>query len=604
MSVLNVSQLNYSVGIEEILKDVSCNVNAGDRVGIVGVNGAGKSTFLKIIMNDYAGKYGRSFASGIDEDSSDFFENLSKYEADSGSIQFSKGLNLRYLNLQKLEDSYYGKDVSTMSGGEKVRVALEGLFMEKPDFVILDEPTNHLDIAALQWLEARLRNFKGSFLIVSHDRYFLDRVCNKIFEIERKTLTAYNGNYSEYKRLKQIRYDEDLRHYENQMKEIRRQEDIAREFRNRATEKMIIRAKARETMISKMERPEKPTVVREDIRVSFKQNLQTGNDVIITEGLGFKYENGPFLIKDLDLIVKKGDRVLITGPNGCGKTTFLKMLLGELPPTEGRIKLGTNVVPAYYDQQQASLIPENSVLEELYNSKGIIIGPGEYVSVESKYNETELRKLLGAFCFRGDDVFKKVGSLAGGEKARLALLKLMMSGANVLILDEPTNHLDISSKEIFEDALMAFPGTEVIVSHDRYLIDKVSTRVVALGESSAMVREGGTMIEQKYRSLEEIKQNEAKENLVSSLKASGLSDAEANRQAKKAEETNRRRLEKQKAAAEEEVSRLEALVSGLEEKLCSPEVFEKPEEAKKLSSELEKAKAQLEEAYNLWMELE
>ena len=613
MSILNISQLYFSVGVEEILEDVSCIVNEGDRIGIVGVNGAGKSTLLKLIMGEYDPSF---IASG------------EGYEKDSGTVGFARDISVAYLKQREhftpgvsvwqaldvkidpeefrekngytLEkgkrgiltslgfgEDTYDQEAVSLSGGEQTRLALGAVLLKEPDLLLLDEPTNHLDIPTLQWLENRLRSYKGTLMIVSHDRYFLDRVATKIFEIENRHLTPYSGNYSQYKERKEILYQEALKHYEQQAEEIRHEEELIARWYGRGTEKLIKRAQSREKRLAHVERLERPVILKDEIRLSFKQNLQTGNDVMFIEDLSFAYDDAldKPLIKDFNAMIKKGERVCITGPNGAGKTTLLRMLMGQLRPTEGRIKLGTNVVPAYYDQQQENLDPENTVLEEMYNCRGILIGPDEYVSVESRYNQTDLRKMLGAMCFRGDDVFKKVGSLAGGEKARLSLLKLMMSGANVLVLDEPTNHLDITSKEVFEDALLAFPGTEIIVSHDRYLIDKVSTRVIEIGTGE-----------------------EAFTGIQSSEKEIGdtgfVKGSQEERLAKKKAETERRRAERKLADVEAQLGELETKKKDLENQLCLPVVFSDPAKARKVSQELEAVKTDLEEVYFQWMELQ
>ena len=615
MSILTISQLNYSIGVEDILEDINCIVNEGDRIGIVGVNGAGKSTLLKLIMGEYDPSY---ISSG------------EAYEKDSGTIGFSKDLSIAYLkqrehfspgisvwdaldskidpeafrekngySLEKgkrgiltslgFSEESYGQEAVSLSGGEQTRLALGAVLLEEPELLLLDEPTNHLDIPTLQWLESRLRSYRGTLMIVSHDRYFLDKVVTKIFEIERGHLSVYNGNYTQYKERKQILFDEAMKHYTQQAEEIKHEEELIARWYGRGTEKLIKRAQSREKRLAHVERLERPQIEKDEIRLSFKQNLQTGNDVILINELGFAYDDAPdkALIKDFNAIIKKGDRVCITGPNGAGKTTLLRMIMGQLRPTEGRIKLGTNVVPAYYDQQQENLDPRNTVLEEMYNCKGILIGPDEYVSVESRYTQTDLRKMLGAMCFRGDDVFKKVGSLAGGEKARLSLLKLMMSGANVLVLDEPTNHLDISSKEVFEDALLAFPGTEIIVSHDRYLIDKVSTRIIEIGESEGSPDVSDACPEEK------------KETGFEGF----IKGSEEERQAKKRAESKKRKNERLQREAENRVADLEDRRADLEEKLCDPEVFSDHEKARKLSEELERVKEELDDAYIEWLEI-
>ena len=613
MSILTVSQLDFSIGVEKILEDVSCIVNEGDRIGIVGVNGAGKSTLLKLIMGEY---------------DPSFIAQGEGYEKDSGTIGFARDISVAYLkqrehfvpgvtvwqaldvkmdpevfqekngySLEKgkrgiltslgfCEDSY-GQEAVSLSGGEQTRLALGAVLLQEPDLLLLDEPTNHLDIPTLQWLESRLKSYKGTLMIVSHDRYFLDKVATKIFEIEGRHLTSYSGNYTQYKERKEILYQKALKHYEQQAEEIKHEEELIARWYGRGTEKLIKRAQSREKRLAHVERLERPVILKDEIRLSFKQNLQTGNDVMLIDDLSFAYDDAPDrpLIKDFNAIIKKGDRVCITGPNGAGKTTLLRMLMGQLRPTAGRIKLGTNVVPAYYDQQQENLNPENTVLEEMYNCKGILIGPDEYVTVESRYDQTDLRKMLGAMCFRGDDVFKKVGSLAGGEKARLSLLKLMMSGANVLILDEPTNHLDITSKEVFEDALLAFPGTEIIVSHDRYLIEKVSTRVIEIGGEDA--------------SFASASKGEKEIGETGYIKGS-----QEERLAKKKAEAEKRRAERKLADIENQLGSLETRKKDLENQLCLPVVFSDPARARKVSQELEEVKAELEEVYELWMELQ
>ena len=617
MSILSISQLNFSIGVEDILRDVSCTVNEGDRIGIVGVNGAGKSTLMKLIMGEY---------------DPSLITSGEAYEKDSGTISFARDISVAYLkqrehfspgvsvwdaldvkvdpeefrekNGYSLEkgkrgiltslgfgENTYSQEAVSLSGGEQTRLALGAVLLKEPDLLLLDEPTNHLDIPTLQWLENRLRSYKGTLMIVSHDRYFLDRTVTKIFEIENCRLTVYGGNYTQYKERKQVLYEEALKHYEQQAEEIKHEEELIARWYGRGTEKLIKRAQSREKRLAHVERLERPVIQKDEIRLSFRQNLQTGNDVILIDDLCFSYDDAPdkLLIKDFDAIIKKGERICITGPNGAGKTTLLRMLMGQLRPTEGRIRLGTNVVPAYYDQQQENLNPDNTVLEEMYNSRGILIGPGEYVSVQSRYDQTDLRRMLGAMCFRGDDVFKKVGSLAGGEKARLSLLKLMMSGANVLILDEPTNHLDITSKEVFEDALLAFPGTEIIVSHDRYLIEKVATRVIELGA-------GGGFSE---------KEAGAKPEKEEPAGFGGFAKgSEEERRAKKKAETEKRRNDRLLKEAEHRVNDLEDRRTFLEEKLCDPEVFSDHEKARSLSEELEAVKAELDEAYLDWLELQ
>ena len=490
MSIITAKNLSYSIGIETILDDVNFNVNAGDRVGIVGVNGAGKSTLLKLLVGDLSADEGdlwiaKGSSLGYLKQREHFDEGQSVMDvmmnvSDEVKKAFEESHHYAYeraaaglLTAMRFDESYFGRDVGLLSGGEKTRLALCALLVREPDILLLDEPTNHLDLPMLKWLENYLKGYRGTLLIVSHDRYFLDKCVNRIFEIENCTLNSYGGNYSSYKEQKQRNYEIDMKHYLAQMEEIKRQEELISRWKQRGTEHLTKRAKSREKRLAHITPPVKPTQLTDSLKLCFDEKLSSGNDVVTMMDLSFAYGSGSYdengmpipgkkLFTGANLDVKKGDRVCIVGENGVGKTTLLKMLLGEygasgerIVPQTGRVILGVNVMPGYYDQEQKSLTGSRTVLDELHSS---------YI----KYNETELRKVLGSFLFRGDDVFKHVSELAGGEKARLALLKLMMSGSNLLIFDEPTNHLDISAKEIFEEAIMNFPGTVIIVSHDRY----------------------------------------------------------------------------------------------------------------------------------------
>ncbi|MBR5642263.1 MAG: ABC-F family ATP-binding cassette domain-containing protein, partial [Firmicutes bacterium] len=463
----------------------------------------------------------------------------------------------------------------------------------------LDEPTNHLDIGTLKWLENYLKSYRGTLIIISHDRYFLDKLATRIFEIERCRLTAYEGNYTTYKEKKQIQYEQDLKHYEQFRAEVARQEEIIRRFKEHNTEHLVKRAQSREKRLAQLDMPDKPALFREKLKIRFEEKLKSGTDVLYAEDLAMAFD-GPDgripLFHGVNMDIKKGDRICMVGPNGVGKTTLLKIILGQLQPTEGWLRLGQNVMCGYYDQEQRLLDPEKTVLEEIHST---------YI----KYDQVELRKLLGRLGFYGDDVFKQVKDLAGGEKAKLSLLKLMMTGANFLSLDEPTNHLDIAAKEVFEDALLDFPGTLLIVSHDRYLLQKIPTAIYELKadgitpylgsydyyeqKSSSvtsgkayletLVKDGSSDDAQKYLSKEERTQMRLKE---------------------KEEAAAKRKKEKQLRTAEETVSEAENRVTELENQLCLPEIYSDPEKARMVHSELLEAKAQLDEAYENWMQLQ
>lgn len=617
MSILAASKLNYELGIDVILQDVDFNVNKGDRVGIVGVNGAGKSTLLKLITGEYEPSSGEIF---ISKDASiGYLKQREHFDAGQTVLEvmervpdevktkfarihgydYSRAVN-GILTSMGFNESYYNTDVGVLSGGEKTRLALCSLLVNEPDILLLDEPTNHLDLPTLAWLENYLKSYRGTLLIVSHDRYFLDRCVNRIFEIENCTLRTYNGNYSFYKEQKQRNYEIDLKHYQHQMEEIERQEEIIRRFKEHNTEHLVKRAQSREKRLAHITRPVKPTQLKEALKINFDQKLQSGNDVVAASGLAFGYgfgadKNADLLFKNVDLDIKKGDRVCIVGSNGIGKTTLLKILLGELLPNQGRVVLGTNVMPGYYDQEQKNLHPSKTVLDEIHS---------EYV----RYNETDLRKLLGGFLFHGDDVFKTVGDLAGGEKARLSLLKLMMSGCNLLIFDEPTNHLDISAKEVFEEAIKAFPGTVIIVSHDRYLLQHIPDYIIELTNDGTVKYLGNfDYYEEKRKGLKS-KPGKLREASAGS-EGSGQSENAPTQikeswEEKKAREREERKAAKALSAAEDKVSSLEAKVSELESQIEDPAIASDASRLASLAAELNSTKEALDQAFEDWMDLQ
>ena len=629
MSVLSVSQLNKAFVTETVLEDVSFVVNKGDRIGVVGANGAGKSTLFKIITGEMAADDGivstaKDLTVGYLKQREHFPDGNTVLEtlmmlgeepaAKRGSLAGST-LAARFEELHGysfdraakgilislgFEQSAFSQQVGALSGGEKTRLALGAMLLREPDLMLLDEPTNHLDIPTLKWLENYLKGYRGTLMIISHDRYFLDKCVNRIFEIERCHLKCYEGNYTRYKELKEIQYEIDLKHYQQQTEEIKHQEELIARYKGRGTEKLIKRAHSREMRLSHIERLEKPVMLSETLKINFSEKLASGNDVVFAEGLSFSYPGAEPLFKNVSLDIKKQDRICLVGSNGIGKTTLLKIILGQLRPDSGRVRLGQNVIPGYYDQEQRGLDPESTVLDELHR-------------VYFKYDLTDLRKILGSFLFRGDDVFKKVKDLAGGEKARLSLLKLMMSGSNLLIFDEPTNHLDIAAKEVFEDAIMKFPGTIIIVSHDRYLLQHVPTAILEL-TADGIIRYPGRYdyYEEKRSSLERGKEAQdasvspeivEKPTVSEPATDSQLQGAEAFR-ARKAADAAARKAAKRLEQAEAAVQAAEDAVRALEEDLCKPEIFSDPEKAAETAKALEAAKAALDDAYWAWMELQ
>jgi ATP-binding cassette subfamily F protein 3 len=368
------------------------------------------------------------------------------------------------------------KKIDVLSGGERTRLALACMLLRKPDILILDEPTNHLDLRMLAWLESYLKNYQGTLLVVSHDRYFLDRIVKKIFDMSGGTLTAYTGNYSEFLVKREERMEALRREYEKQQAEIARQEEMIRRFRQHGTEHLAKRARSREKRLAQIDIKDRPAGEQSRMKLGFESNYKSGGEVLVCEDLAKSYGDRK-LFSNVSLDVRKGEKICIIGDNGIGKTTLLRILMGIEKPDAGYLKVGYNVDFGYYDQGQRLLDDNETVLGEMKNAYHL-------------YTDTEMRSLLGRFLFKGDDVFKIVGDISGGEKAKLSLLKLMLSGANTLVLDEPTNHLDIESKEVVEDALLEFGGTLIIVSHDRYLLTRIPDRILELTENGIVEYKG------------------------------------------------------------------------------------------------------------------
>ena len=667
MIVLSAKELTKSYGTDVILDKVSFHINKGERVGIIGVNGAGKTTLLKILTGELSCEEGEFFVSsetnigylkqdgGFDSENTvmeevenifgEFHRMEKEMEAllqrieetagktgDDGDDGESRRLLERYDALQEKfkerggytyrsemmgilssmafgEDSY-GKKISTLSGGEKTRLALACLLMKKPDILLLDEPTNHLDIGTLKWLEQYLKSYKGTIILVSHDRYFLDETVTRIFEVENHKLSIYEGDYSFYATERKKRREAEMRRYENQQKEIRRQEDMIRRFKERGTEKLAKRAASREKRLAAMEVVERPAGERDRMKISFRADFQSGRDVLEAGDVSksFGYGAGRTeLFRHVDLDIKRGERVCIVGANGIGKTTLLKILMGEISCNTGRIKIGYNVKFGYYDQGQQLLNGANTVIEEVRDSYGL-------------YSDGEIRNILGRFMFRGEDVFLKVGALSGGEKARLSLLKLMLSGANVLMLDEPTNHLDIESKEVFEEALLEFPGTSIIVSHDRYFLNRIPTRIMELTsdgienylgtydyyvEKKQQIQSGKKYLEGMQED-REARSSTAAEEVSKGAGAEAeehLSSAER-RRIQKEKEAEERRLRRHREALEKEIQSIEEEIGELEAELCRQEVATDHVKLAEIGKMLTEKKDELDNRYEKWLQLQ
>jgi len=652
MIILSANNITKTYGVDPVLTEVSFHINQGDRIGVVGVNGAGKTTLLNILSGRLACDSGDFFVSAntdigylrqsdnfesektvyeemraifteviemekelerlsheISEESrkgSDVTKMLHDYDNLLEAFKNKNGYGYQseihgILNSMAFPEEYFDRKISVLSGGERTRLALAALLLKKPDLLLLDEPTNHLDIGTLKWLEQYLKTYPGTIVVISHDRYFLDQTVTRIFEIENHKLVTYEGNYSAYAEKKRIREAEELRKYERQQREIQRQEEIIRRFKQHGTEKLAKRAQSREKRLEHIERLDKPNAPPGKMKIRFKQNFQSGSDVLLIKGLSKSFGRGGQrrqLFRNVELDVKKGERICLVGPNGIGKTTLLKIIMGEAEPDQGYLKLGHNVSFGYYDQEQNLLSAGNTVLEEVHSAYRL-------------YSDTEVRSLLGRFLFRNDMVFQPVSSLSGGEKARLSLLKLMLSGANLLILDEPTNHLDIASKEIFEEALREFPGTMIVVSHDRYFLNKVPTRIVELGEEGVTNFLGGyDYYMEKKQSLgsgksylEELGQKTAADTEKSNPGSeTAVSSMEERRRTKEAQ-TQQRRLERKRKRMEDSIAETEAKIEWIQSEMCREEVYTDHGKIAAYQSDLNRLKELLSETYEAWIAL-
>ncbi|HHU16956.1 MAG TPA: ABC-F family ATP-binding cassette domain-containing protein [Clostridiales bacterium] len=669
MIILSANNITKSFGIDIVLENVSFHINQGDKIGIVGANGAGKTTLLNILSGTLPFDSGDFFVSANTKigylRQSDVFESentvyeemlsifsdlidmenelellsrkiseesqkgtdvaglLHKYDDLMEAFKNKNGYGYKseingILNSMAFPEEYFDKRISILSGGERTRLALASLLLKKTDLLLLDEPTNHLDIGTLKWLEQYLKSYSGTIVVISHDRYFLDQMVNRVFEIENHKLITYEGNYSTYAKKKRQKYEDELRKYEHQQKEIQRQEDIIRRFKQHGTEKLAKRAQSREKRLKHIEHLERPNTSIGRIKVSFKQRYQSGNDVLLVKELSKSFgRNGQKrqLFRNVELDIKRGERICIVGPNGIGKTTLLKIIMGEIEPDQGYIKLGQNVSFGYYDQEQKLLNSANTVLEEVHSAYRL-------------YSDTEIRSLLGRFLFRNDMVFQTVSSLSGGEKARLSLLKLMLSGANVLIMDEPTNHLDIASKEVFEEALLEFPGTMILVSHDRYFLNRVPTRIIELGEEGTINYLGGydyymekkqslgsgkSYLEDLGKTVSGSLKENSNDSIASNIGVVDISNSESGensvlspmetRRRVKEEQRQQKRLEKERKRLEEAIAETEGKIAWIENEMCKEEVYKDYKIAAKYQNDLDSLKRSLSEIYESWIAL-
>lgn len=630
--ILSCKNITKSFGIDVILESISFQIEENEKVAIVGTNGAGKSTLFKIIAGEWNADSGDLFIArgsslgylsqhmDLDENNTIFNEmvlvfshilemeqQLRDYEQEMGNLQGDalETIMSRYSALQEQfeEQMGYGykskiqgvlrglgfssedfnQPIYQLSGGQKTRVSLAKLLLKEPSILLLDEPTNHLDISSIEWLEGFLKGYPGTVLLISHDRYFLDRIITQTIEIENKKAFFYRGNYSFYAKQKAINRDLQIKHYLNQQREIERQENIIQQLRSFSREKSIKRAKSREKALEKIELIEKPQYLNTEMNLSLRPKIQSGYDVLFVEDLKKSFD-GNTLFSNASFQVHRGERVALIGPNGVGKTTIFRILLKELAADQGLFRLGTNVHIGYYDQEQEHLSPQKTIFEEIADTFPAM-------------TQGEIRNTLAAFLFTGDDVFKTIGTLSGGEKGRVSLAKIMLSQANFLLLDEPTNHLDMISKEILEQTLHSYEGTVLYISHDRYFINKTATKVLELSPNSITTYLGNYdyYVEKKLQLATALTSEEIPTPTVSSTKEEWLNQKE--------QQAQQRKKEAEITRIENEIEELENQLLALDEKLCLEEVYSVPEAAQKVFHEKKLTEEKLETLYELWEEL-
>ena len=633
--ILSCSHLSKSFGSKTVIADASFHIEDHEKAAIVGINGAGKSTLLKMITGELSPDSGEAvlakgktlgyLAQHQDLTSSrSIFQELQKVkqpllemeekirslelEMKGASGEELESLLAQYSRLNHdfeaangyawkseitgvlkglgFEEEEFSKPISALSGGQKTRVFLGKLLLSRPDIIMLDEPTNHLDMESIAWLETYLINYPGAVIIVAHDRYFLDRVVTKIIELDGGHATVFQGNYTAYSEKRAMLREAKMKAWLNQQQEIRHQEEVIAKLKSFNREKSIKRAESREKMLEKIERVEKPAEINDEMTIRLEPNVVSGNDVLTVRGLSKSF-GSQLLFQDVDFDIKRGERVAIIGNNGTGKTTILKILNHMLEPDSGEVRLGSKVHIGYYDQEHQVLHMEKTLFDELQDT---------YPNMDN----TQVRNVLAAFLFTGDDVFKRIKDLSGGERGRVSLAKLMLSEANFLILDEPTNHLDITSKEILEDALVHYTGTVLYVSHDRYFINRTATRILDLKNQTLINYIGNydyylekkEVMEQLHAAPES---REAKPQAVSEVKLDW--------KAQKEEQARKRKLQNELKKTEEEISSLESRDSELDEQLTLEEVYTDHQKVREINEEKSSIASRLAELYAVWEQL-
>ncbi|WP_432407192.1 ABC-F family ATP-binding cassette domain-containing protein [Wukongibacter sp. M2B1] len=635
MIAISCSNISKSFGIDLILKDISFTVNTGDKVGLIGKNGAGKSTLFKVLTGQIPYDEGNIYISKnlnigylkqdliFDSEKTIFdecllvFDFLIKMEeeirslekrisehSDHESNEFKKLMN-NYSNLMDefndkngygykseirgvlkglgFSDEDFEKSVDKLSGGQKSRLNIAKLLLSRPNILLLDEPTNHLDIDAINWLEGFLKNYSGTLFIISHDRYFLDQIVGKIFEIENMSLLQFEGSYTNFVSYKKSLHDQQMKKYLEQQKEIAKQEELIRRFKQHGTEKLAKRAKSREKALDKIDIVEKPLLDNKKTRIKLETKIKSGREVLKVRDLSKSFDNH-HLFSNINFDIYRSERVALIGPNGIGKTTLFKILLNKLNYNSGNIVIGHNVFMGYYDQEQENLEDCNNLIDEICNA-------------DPKISIPEARTLLASFLFSGDDVFKEVENLSGGERSRLSLLKLMLSKSNFLLLDEPTNHLDLVSKEVLEEALLEYDGTIFTISHDRYFLNKISTKVleISIDEVKEYLGNYDYYIEKKNE-LKNLDIEDSKETMTKTKQ-------KEERKRKKLEDAQKKKEKQLIKNIEEEITNLESRQNDLEHLMCDEKIYTDPEKSKEVHEEYEAVKERLEKLYMAWEEI-
>ena len=634
--ILNATNISKSFGSNEIIKDANFLVNEHEKVAIVGVNGAGKTTLLKILTGEERADSGNvilakdaklgylrqinnvdSTLSIIDElytviehilnmekrmlEMQEQMQHLSgeelealyssytalthSYELMDGYAAKSKVIGI--LKGLGFDENDFDRKINTLSGGQKTRVFLAKLLLEEPDIILLDEPTNHLDLRSIEWLESYLLNYKGAVIIVSHDRYFLDKIVSKVIDIENAEVQMYSGNYSDFSAKKQMLLDAKMKEYLNQQQEIKHQEAVITKLKQFNREKSIKRAESRQKQLEKIDRVEAPVTHIENMRLSLDISKESGKDVLTVHDLSKSFDE-KHLFSNINFEIKRGERVAIIGDNGTGKTTLLKIINGLLSPDTGEVIYGSNVSIAYYDQEHQVLHMDKTLFDEISDTY-------------PEMNNTQIRNILAAFLFTGEDVFKKIGDLSGGERGRVSLVKLMLSKANFLLLDEHTNHLDILSKDVLESALNSFHGTICYVSHDRYFINKTATRILDLTGNRLLNYIGNYDYYIEKREAVEGAANLSVNNIEE--KPAEVSDSKQEWIENKNAQAQKKKITNALNKCEKEIEKIEEKLALIDEEFANPEISSNVGKLMELQKEKTAMEEKLETLMNEWEEL-